>query len=249
MSMLKEFESRDTDDIKENIKVTVIDSSMVYYDIKAEEDYIIFLSTHTSASKKPCLTVHSIGNWGKAELGGKDKTLVKTSPELIQVLLRNQYEEFTANPIPEWEVAIEATHHGPTTNKPTVFFEIGSSEKEWTNKQAAKININALIKTIKFFKENEKTLNEKMMNKNKERYIFLGNTHYPKKARDLILNGTLIGHICPKYNLENFDENMIMQALEKSNATKVLLDRKGMGKEKRRIITMLEEKGIEYKKV
>ena len=55
-----------------------------------------------------------------------------------------------------------------------------------------------------------------------------------------------VGHICAKYNLENLDIELVRQAMEKTipNASLVLLDWKGLGKEKERIVKMLEENNI-----
>ena len=47
-------------------------------------DAIIFASSHTSSSGKPTLSTHCIGNWSKAELGGKDRTLVPSNSFLIK---------------------------------------------------------------------------------------------------------------------------------------------------------------------
>ena len=66
-----------------------------------------------------------------------------------------------------------------------------------------------------------------------------------------MLNSNLaVGHICAKYNLENLDENLIKQALEKiiPKPKFVLLDWKGLGKEKQRILDILDRNNIEYRR-
>ena len=59
-----------------------------------------------------------------------------------------------------------------------------------------------------------------------------------------------IGHVCPKYNLPNLDKEMILQALEKTTpkANLIIVDWKGMGEHKERIVNILNEIGIEWKK-
>ncbi|XP_022736518.1 D-aminoacyl-tRNA deacylase-like isoform X2 [Durio zibethinus] len=41
------------------------------------------------------------------------------------------------NLVPEFEVTLEATHHGPEINSPTMFVEIGSAEEYWYRQDAA----------------------------------------------------------------------------------------------------------------
>jgi len=50
-------------------------------------DTIIFASRHASVAKKKTLSIHAIGNFGKAEYGGRDKTLIPCSPILMRSAL------------------------------------------------------------------------------------------------------------------------------------------------------------------
>lgn len=74
-------------------------------------DNIIFLSKHKSASEKKALTVHPIGNWGKADLGGKDGELTPAAPHLMSALLRTMKK--TAAHLADYDIVFEVTHHGP----------------------------------------------------------------------------------------------------------------------------------------
>ncbi|MEC7712877.1 MAG: D-aminoacyl-tRNA deacylase, partial [Candidatus Thermoplasmatota archaeon] len=94
-------------EIKENVKI----------------NNIIFLSRHKAASGKPSLTVHPIGNWGKAEYGGEEGKITPASPKIMTSLLR----EIKENQLEGFDVCFEATHHGPLLNTPTIFLEIGST--------------------------------------------------------------------------------------------------------------------------
>ena len=61
---------------------------------------------------------------------------------------------------------------------------------------------------------------------------------------------TAFGHICPKRSLEFFDEHMLCQAVER-NADKVekaVLDWKGLGQHKQRIIACLEKHGLPFER-
>ena len=77
----------------------------------------------------------------------------------------------------------------------------------------------------------------------------IGGGHYNHYANKAMLQTNLaVGHICAKYNLENLDEDFLKQAMEKCQAKLVLLDWKGLGKEKARILEILQKNSIEYKR-
>ena len=87
-----------------------------------EIENIVFLSRHKAASGRPSLTVHPIGNWGKADYGGVEGKVSGASPKWMTGLLLSIYN----NRLPGYDVCFEATHHGPLVEKPTMFLEIGS---------------------------------------------------------------------------------------------------------------------------
>jgi D-tyrosyl-tRNA(Tyr) deacylase len=94
----------------------------------------------------------------------------------------------------------------------------------------------------------EKNENDLMNNKFESVFV-VGGGHYNHVANKAMLNSNLaVGHICAKYNLEFLDESLIKQAMEKCNAKLVLLDWKGLGKEKQRILDILEKNDIEFKR-
>lgn len=66
----------------------------------------------------------------------------------------------------------------------------------------------------------------------------------------MLQSNLAVGHICAKYNLENLDLNLIKQVIEKiiPKPKFALLDWKGLGKEKKRIVGLLEDNKIEYKR-
>ena len=81
--------------------------------------------------------------------------------------------------------------------------------------------------------------------------MLLGGGHY-NSAANKIMERTeyAVGHICPKYALANLDSEMITQAIEKTipKPSLVALDWKGLGQEKERIVNLLDEMNIKYKK-
>ncbi|KAG5411663.1 hypothetical protein IGI04_007982 [Brassica rapa subsp. trilocularis] len=93
-------------------------------------DEVIFLSRHTAASNRPALTVHPIGVLHLKEgesppHGGKAGWAALPSPRIGPWLrlLKKMAEAHSL--VPEFEITLEGTHHGPITNKPTMFLEIG----------------------------------------------------------------------------------------------------------------------------
>jgi len=144
-------------------------------DKKVEGDIIIFATRHRSAAGTNSLSVHVPGNWSKAELGGKDRTLCVAPASLVKELfleLNVQGEELAKD---GYEITLEAVHHGPYVEKPVVFIEIGSSEKQWKDKRAgeviAKTLMNVLNKELRVFKT----------------VIAFGSSHYPRPFNKFLL--------------------------------------------------------------
>lgn len=221
------------------IKLYTINSELIYLDDldkKIDAALFIFISRHSAKEARKSLTVHAIGNFGKAELGGKEKTLC-TAPS---VYMKGILIELNKNSWDlDFEITMEATHHGPYLEKPVLFVEIGSSEKEWEDKDAGNIIAKSLISS----------LNNK--NKDYESVFVIGGGHYNHVATKAMLKSNLAaGHICAKYNLENLDYELIKQAMEKTvpEAKFILLDWKGLGKEKQRIVEILEKNNIVHKR-
>lgn len=174
----------------------------------------IFASRHKSESKIPALTVHPVGNFSKAELGGVDGTLSPASPQLMTEVLRTlarNAEEL------EFKVSFETTHHGPLTDGPAFYIEIGSHDELWTRQDAAA----AIAKTILEAGDTEyPTL------------TCVGGGHYAPRFTDLALSRKVaVGHMAANYALDALDERNILQMSEMSgNVKRVYFHRKGMPK-------------------
>ncbi len=108
--------------------------------VRIEE--VVFLSKHRAASGKPTLTMHPIGNFGRADYGGREGTLVPASPSFLGGLLRALSSSAKGLP---FEVSYEVTHHGPFLEVPTTYVEIGSDETKWGNVDAAIAMAEALL--------------------------------------------------------------------------------------------------------
>ncbi len=195
----------------------------------------IAASSHFSSAGKPALVTHPTGNWGKAELGGEERTLSMSYPAGQKKGL--QY--FAQNPVEGFEVSMEVTHHGPTKwKKPLFFIEIGSSEREWKIKEAGELAASAISEIIDDSDEYDNA-------------VAFGGTHYcPSFNRIQIENPNIaIGHIAPRYASEFLTEEIILEAVTKSGAELAIIDWKGLKSEARKkVLSTLETKGIEWKK-
>lgn len=197
-------------------------------------DLYVFATIHKSSSERPCLTVHPPGNWNDARDGGEEKTLAIAPTAYFREFYLNLKTVCEPKDI---DVEIEATHHGPTPNSQVLFVEIGSSEKEWENPEYAELMAQTIIKT---FTKTPKELPSALI---------IGGTHYSKTAIKAIENNYAPSHICPKHHLEFLDEEMILQAINKTFPTPrvAIVDWKGLGKEKQRVVALVE-KHLEIKR-
>lgn len=183
-----------------------------YLNINTE--FIIFASKHSSQSQKPALTVHTTGNWGEAKMGGNTRELAFSSASLIKSL----FLALNSHTLDAFEITLEATHHGPTNLKiPLAFAEIGSSPAEWKNERAGEI----LAETIMSALRKPLTL--------KEAQIGFGGPHYAPKFTTKEKEEFAFSHICPKYLLDELDENMIRQTIDKTveKVSALVIDWKG----------------------
>jgi D-aminoacyl-tRNA deacylase len=174
----------------------------------------VFASRHSSESRIPTLTVHPIGNFSKADYGGVDGTLSPASPHLMTEALRMLAEN--ASDL-DFEVSFETTHHGPLTDGPAFYVEIGSYDELWTRQDAAE----AIAKTILEAEDEEyPTL------------TCVGGGHYAPRFTDLALSRKVsVGHMAANYALDALDERNILQMSEMSGSTKkVYFHRKSMPK-------------------
>ncbi|MFW5852529.1 MAG: D-aminoacyl-tRNA deacylase [Nanoarchaeota archaeon] len=226
-----------------------VDSEKIDEDIESilsiKPDIIIFPTTHRSKSRIPSLMVHTQGNWGEAELGGLNRKICISAENFIKYALqyivnnKHKYKD-----IRDFDVAQEVTHHGPIVSCPSMFIEIGSSEKEWDIDDGGRIIADTLVWLI--------DCTEEIINSDYITAFGIGGTHTCSNFLKIMLNDPdiAIGHVCPKYALENLDQEMIKQGMERSmkRADFIILDWKGMGEHKERILDILEEMNIPYKK-
>jgi D-aminoacyl-tRNA deacylase len=181
-------------------------------DINIKFDSIIFASRHSSEKKIPTLTAHTPGNFGKADYGGKDGELCFSIPEANKKAVQKMNELSTQ----DYAVSMEATHHGPITDLPSVFVEIGSSEENWKDEKAGEV-VAEVIQSLLDLKPKKKA-------------VGIGGGHYCPKFTELALKTEIaVGHVLPKY--VEITEETIKKALEKNSGVDlVVMDWKGTPK-------------------
>lgn len=228
----------------ENLQLYVASGSLLTLE-NLDENYpdagsFIFLSKHRSDSQIPTLTCHCTGNFADNPYGGNAKEIAISYPSLQKGYLK----AITAAKckVPEYDVTIESTHHGPTSlKKPVLFVELGSSEKQWSDRNAARVICETLLDVI----DNGIECCEKVG-------IAFGGTHYPSKFNRLLLESEFgLAAVASKHNLEAIDEQMMHQMIEKSveKVTHIVVDSKGLGSQKDRIMKMADKTGLEIYKL
>ena len=205
-----------------------------------DADSFIFLSKHRSDSQIPTLTCHCTGNFADNPYGGNPREMAVAYPSLQKAYLK----AITAarSRAPAYDVVIEATHHGPTSlKKPVLFVELGSSEKQWADGNAAGVMCDTLLRLLGDGIESCEKVG-----------VALGGTHYPTKFNKLLLESEFgLAAVASKHNLEAIDEQLLEQMIAKSaeKVTHIVVDGKGLGSQKDRMMKMAERTGLEMLKL
>lgn len=216
------------------------------YPILKNIDMLIYTSTHRSSKGDPSLCLHAPGNWRSADLGGQPGKVCPTSAFILKYLFRQlnknaeqAKQEGKLNK--DYNVTMEVTHHGPLIEIPCCFIEIGSTEKQWNDSQAAEV-IAKTILSLQNYKPNKDWIPS----------LGIGGPHYAPNFNKIQLNSEYaVSHIIPEYNLPLTSE-MLKQAEEKTKEQikLALVDWKGCGNSEQRqqVIAILEKAGLDYKR-
>ncbi len=193
-------------------------------------DFIIFASRHRSEKGGKTLSIHAPGNWRKADFGGKEARICKTSALFQKQFFEKLKENSEEFHLQNYDLTLECTHHGPLIDKPCVFVEIGATETEWKDRKAAFIVARTIVDTIQNFKENPYN----------EIAIGIGGPHYCPNFNKIQMNSNIaISHIIPQYAFP-ITEEMIREAIAgtEEDIDMLLLDWKGMGNGEQRQQTL-----------
>ncbi|MFH0860601.1 MAG: D-aminoacyl-tRNA deacylase [Candidatus Altiarchaeota archaeon] len=212
------------------------DSLLYVTETPDDAGLLIVASRHRSESGMPTLTCHVTGNFGRAELGGEDMSLAFAPALHLRKALMSLQEHGMGL---DYTVSLEVTHHGPTSLRcPLIFVEVGSCEKQWNDMIACE----AAAKTIHDLvaEEPEETAVA----------IGFGGPHYAPNFSK-IMEKVAFGHIMAKYSIGSLSKTMVEQMMEKTipKPELAVLDWKGLkGEEKKQVVGILEEIGVEWKK-
>ena len=167
-------------------------------------DEVLVLSRHVSASETPALTLHAIGVPGefphgeKARSGGITGSAVPPSTrfgDLFRKMCRIAKEEHLEN---EYDLTLEATHHGPVLGTPTLYLEIGSTIEQWEDSRAARV----WSKTISQCLGMAESSTKRDWDGSGNVMIGLGGGHYAPRHQAVISESDVwIGHILANYSM------------------------------------------------
>lgn len=205
---------------------------------KYQYDSYVFLSKHASESGTLALTCHSTGNFSEAQFGGFPRQMAIPHPHLQKSYMKHLWTK--RNDFSKFEITIEATHHGPTAlNKPALFIEIGTTQKEWNDKKLCENVAKIIVEEV--CKEPEK---HKVA-------ICFGGTHYPKKFNKELIEGEFaLGTVIPKHALDNLDDSLFSHILDRNKEAKyALVDWRGLGKNKQKVINLIQDTDLEMIKI
>jgi D-aminoacyl-tRNA deacylase len=230
-----------------NYSFLISDGDILYNEALDKErisqfDFVIFVSKHKSEKKEKTLSVHSPGNWKNADYGGYEGKVCKSSALFQKQLLQNLNDNVGKYELNEYNVTMEATHHGPLIDKPCVFIEIGSTETEWADRRAGFIVAKTIADTIQLFK----------VNPYNEIAIAIGGPHYcPGFNKIQLCSNIAISHVISQYAMP-LTKEIIKEAISKTDEEVdfAILDWKGLGTAEQRdeVIKILEENYIQWKK-
>lgn len=207
-------------------------------------DFIVFASTHRSKVGNPSLSLHAPGNWRNADLGGEAGKVCSTSAFVMKYLfkeLNKNYESDKSDLDEEYSITLEVTHHGPLIKIPCCFIELGSTEKQWGNKNAARIVAKTIL-SLEKYQENPNWIPS----------IGIGGPHYAPNFNKIQLSSNYaLSHIIPEYSFP-ITGSMIKEAEQKTieQIKEVLIDWKGCGKseDRTKMLAILKDLGFSVKR-
>jgi D-aminoacyl-tRNA deacylase len=244
---LKAFQESDTKDLFQSSGVYLkhVDTEGIYtdrIDVDFRPDLVIFASKHRSESNEPAMTVHWTGNpTSRADLGGKPKSLSPTDPKRLRAALLAldlARDRLKLN----YAVTLEATHHGPTELEvPTLFVEVGSTQREWIDTVAGTAAAEAIWAAATVKETNVKAA------------VGFGGGHYCNKQCNAIREeGYAFSHIFSKYFFEDYDPSIVHMAYDRTmgDCRTAVIDWKGIrGPDRTRLLDELSHMNIEVIRV
>ncbi len=206
--------------------------------LQYQPEYCVVASRHRAESGNKTLTVHSTGNFGKAEMGGSDGILQMTQSLALrqaQLLFLEKKQKYGM----DYEVSREVTHHGPTDLPfPLIYVEVGSTPVEWGDEKACSVAAEVISELTAGRLEAKKSA------------VGFGGPHYAPNFNPLVGEYAL-GHILPKYASQQITPGVVAEMLAKTTPTPelALLDWKGLsGADKKNLTDIFDAAGIAWDK-
>ncbi|GKU95104.1 hypothetical protein SLEP1_g8506 [Rubroshorea leprosula] len=167
---------------------------------------VVFLSRHVASSTRPALTIHPIGTPQVLEgedlvSGGKARWAAPPNPRMGPWFRLLKEVAESHNLTPEFEVTLEATHHGPEINSPTMFVEIGSTEEYWKRQDAAQAIAFLVWQGLGL--GGGAAVGDWGRNSEENKVLLgIGGGHYVPRHMDIIKKtGAWVGHLLSGYSL------------------------------------------------
>ena len=223
----------------DDVSIADVDERLIYADHLDERlkkhldfDEILFVSRHSSKDGRKIVTTHCTGNVGRADYGGKPYSLAKPSPSTMKNFSLIVYKKLVDT---DFEFTMEATHHGPSEiSVPSAFYEIGSTENEWRDRNIAWIVAESILEALK-------------LNSEWRIAVGVGGTHYIPRQTEIELSTVFaFAHNFPKYTFSDLNEDFLLHAIELSSAETVIIDEKSVNSRIKSMMREISEKtGLE----
>ena len=219
-----------------SVGIVEIEERLIYADYLDEKlkkfldfDEILFASRHSSKDKRKLLSVHVSGNVDTADFGGKPYSLAKPAPQTIKNYVLAMKEK--VNELPDFVFSLEVTHHGPSEiSTPSAFYEIGSTEEEWKNEEAARIVAESMLEAIEAEKRDWPIA------------VGVGGTHYAPRQTEIILETSItFAHNFAKYTFNGLNVDFLVKAVEISEAELLLMDEKSVTSAIKKLLSEVAE--------
>jgi D-aminoacyl-tRNA deacylase len=167
---------------------------------------LVFVSRH-SGDTGPLLTAHHPGNIGPAEYGGAPNQVPSAAPKALAATL----DAFRSQAPAGYEVGLECTHHGPTdAGAPSLFVEVGSSQPEWSDRDATAAAARAVLGLRDTAPWGDRS------------FVGFGGSHYaPRFARIVRETDWNVGHIAADWGLRaagTVSDTLLDRLFERSHA-------------------------------
>ena len=173
-------------------------------------DEVLVLSKHASASEVPALTLHAIGVPGetphgeRARSGGIKGQAVPPSRRFGDMFRTMRKIAIEASLDKEYDITLEATHHGPLLDSPTLYLEIGSDEERWSDSRAARVWAQTISICLGMSKDDQ----QREWSGEGDVMIGLGGGHYAPRHKAVISETEVwVGHILANYAIVFEDQS------------------------------------------